>query len=377
MAAAVLLVAPGAEYGISQQSTTTPQEPANVAKQPTKAQLEGTVNSDLGVAGQVILEGVPPSNASERSTRVYNVTDLLEQIFADDAANKEEAPKYLERMLTCYEVPTIPPTGLATLTASPSPAPRLPHRESLKPNGEFSFLDGKFVATTSELNHQWIKTELARCREFGFKTLVHSVAIFESKQKINLQLAQLEWENEESFEWAILDSGLVAYLSKLPLSDKRIANPILRSRNGDCSAMHVFKQYSLLYRDVITSELVPNTDACVEAGTKVEITSRLNQDQTLEQEISLYHSFLLPDEEKKTGEEKPVLLSSSIRTKKSLPKDKSILIRYFIPRPTNADDGFHFLFLIHSEVEAPESYHYFSPTIDTPTRFLQRKNKQS
>jgi beta-lactamase regulating signal transducer with metallopeptidase domain len=383
MAAAVLFVAPGAEYGISQQSTTTLQEPTNVEKQPSRLPLGGTVTSDLGVAGQVILEGTPPSNASERSTRVYNVADLLEQIVADNAAKKEEARKHLERQLTCYEVPAIPPTGVATLTytslwyTTPAPAPPLPLNANPKADGEFSLQNGKFIATTSEINHQWIKTELARCREFGFKTLVHSVAFFESKQKINLQLAQLEWENEESFEWAILDSGLLAYLSKLPLSDKRIANPILRSRNGDCSAMHVFKQYSLLYRDVITSELVPNTDACVEVGTKVEITSRLNQDQTLEQEISLYHSFLLPDEEKKTGEEKPVLLSSSIRTKKSLPKHKSILIRYFIPHPTNANDGFHFLFLIHSEVEAPESYHYFSPTIDIPNRLIQRKNKQS
>lgn len=372
MVVAVLFVAPGAEYGISQQSTTTPQEPANVAKQPSVLPLGGTVNSDLGVAGQGVVEQTLAAQKSRRWTRVYNVADLLERIVADDAANKEDAPKQLERMLTCYEMPAIPPTGIAALTASP--APPLPHRESLKPDGEFSLLDGKFVATTSEANHQWIKTELARCREFGFKTLVHTVACFESKQKIDLEL---EWENEESFEWVILDSELVSYLSKLPLTDKRILNPILRSKNGDCSAMHVFKQYSFQYRDVIASELVPNTDACVEVGTKVEITSRLNPDQTLEQEISLCHSVLLLDEEEKTGEDKPVFLSRSVRTKKSLPKDKSMLIRYFIPHPTNANDGIHFLFLIHSKVDVSESYPHFSPTIDIPTRLIQRKSKQS
>ncbi len=374
MVVAVLLVAPGAEFGIGQQSTTTPQEPANVAKQPSVLPLGGTVNSDLGVAGQVVVEQTPAAQKSRRWTRVYDVADLLERIVADDAANKEDAPKQLERMLTCYEMPAIPPTGIAALTASPAPAPPLPHRESLKPDGEFSLLDGKFVATTSEANHQRIKTELARCREFGFKTLVHTVACFESKQKIDLEL---EWENEESFEWVILDSELVSYLSKLPLTDKRISNPILRSKNGDCSAMHVFKQYSLQYRDVIASELVQNTDACVEVGTKVEITSRLNPDQTLEQEISLCHSVLLLDEEKKTGDDKPVLLSSSVRTKKSLPKDKSMLIRYFIPHPTNANDGIHLLFLIHSKVDVSESYPHFSPTIDIPTRLIQKKSKQS
>jgi beta-lactamase regulating signal transducer with metallopeptidase domain len=363
MAAAVLLVAPGAQYGITQQSTTTPQEPANVAKQPSAFQLGGTVTSDLGVAGQVILEGTPPSNASERSTRVYNVADLLEQIVADDAANKEEAPKHLERQLTCHETPTLPPL-YAPLTAFPAPvpAPPLPFRESLKPDGEFSLLDGKFVATTSEANHQRIKSELARCREFGFKNLLHAVSCYESKQPIDLEV---RWEKEESFEWVILDSIVVEYLSKLTLNGQRLANASLRARNGDSSALVLQKQHSIKAQDAITSEL------------KIEIKSRLTPDQTRDQEISLSITDLLFDEGKTTGEDKPVLLSSSIHTKKSLPKDKSILIRYFIPHPTNANDGFHFLLLIHSEVEVPESHHYFSPTIDIPTRLIQRKNKQS
>jgi len=125
------------------------------------------------------------------------------------------------------------------------------------------------------------------------------------------------------------------------------------------------KEHSIKDQEVITSEL------------KIEIKSRLTTDQTRDQEISLSIRDLWFDEGKTTREDKPVLLTSSIRTKKSLPKDKSILIRYFIPHPTNANDGFHFLFLIHSEVEVPESHPNFSPTIDTPTRFLQRKNKQS
>jgi len=131
---------------------------------------------------------------------------FLITVVADHAANKEDAPRLVESMLTCYEKPAIPPTELATPTASPAPgpAPPLPLRESLKPDGKFSLLDGKFVATTSEIKHQRIKSELARYREFGFKSLDWSVEVFCGPNELSWE--GLKWkiaETQSPIVWSI------------------------------------------------------------------------------------------------------------------------------------------------------------------------------
>ena len=382
MVAAVLLVAPGAEYGISQQSTTTPQEPPNAAKQPIELQRGGAVVSDLGVAGQVVVDqpqAVQPPIALNaiHETRVYEVSDLLERIVADEASNSEEAPKDLERVLTCYETPAIPPAGITTLAASPSPAPPLPRPASLKPDGEFSFLDGKFTATTSEANHQRIETELIHYRKFGFKTILHVIACHELNQPIKLEL---KWEKDEAFEWVVLDSDLAANISNRLNrggQHKRLAS--LRARNGDYSTLHWGHPFSLKPQDEINTEVVPNPDITIERNTNLEITSRLNQDNTLDYEIRLSCSDLSRDEGKTPEEKKSVFLSKSIQTKRTLLKDETILIRYFIPHPTDSNTSTHFWFLIQSKVEphVPKFNHsmpdfdhrIFSPTIaNSPKR---------
>ena len=185
MAAAVLLVAPGAEYGISQQSTSTPQEPANLLKQPIWLPLGGTVVSDLGVVGQVIIEQTPAVQKAIRVTRVYDVSDLIERFVADHAVNKEDAPRLLENMLACYETQPIPQPVIANSTAVPT-APPAPPFSSSKRDGEFSLRNGQFSATTSEANHELINNRLARFREFGFRTLDCSVEVFCGPDELSL-----------------------------------------------------------------------------------------------------------------------------------------------------------------------------------------------
>jgi hypothetical protein len=267
MVAAVLLVAPGAEYGISQQSTTTPQEPSNAAKQPIELQPGGAVVSDLGVAGQVVVEQTPAAQKAIHETRAYEVSDLLERIVADDASNNEDAPKYLERILTCYETPAIPPTAIATLAASPTPAPPLPRPASLKPDGEFSFLDGKFTATTSEANHQRIQTEMARYREYGFKYLLCSVEIFCGPDELSLE--GLKWQNiatKSPVAWGItsLDRSQANSVTQFVSQQNRITRlmaPKLMIENTSTGSAMVGTNVSSMPSGSSQSVPVPDEDS--------------------------------------------------------------------------------------------------------------------
>jgi hypothetical protein len=161
MAVAVLLVAPGAEVGNGQQAATTPKSAPNEAQEPTRIARAGSTKADLGVAGQVPVEANATIGESTRSTRVYDVSDLLERLAADCAVTKDAAPKRLENMLACYETEPAPPAGNPKPTAVPTPSPALPHVIA-KRDGEFSLLHGQFTATTSETNHQRISNQLAR-----------------------------------------------------------------------------------------------------------------------------------------------------------------------------------------------------------------------
>jgi beta-lactamase regulating signal transducer with metallopeptidase domain len=411
MAVAVLFVAPGAEYGISQQSTTTPQEPANVAKQPSRLPLGGTVNSDLGVneeyrlmigdtiaissvtddsikqgkviiqpdgkihlkvldapldaagksltllrkdleiayrkyivssainielVGQAIVERTPPSNASERSTRVYNVADLIERIIADDAANKEDAPKHLERLLTCYESPANPPTGIATLAATPAPvpAPPLPLRESLKPDGEFSLLDGKFVATTSEANHQRISAELVQYRQFGFKIVMQQLQFFMGTQEIPLE--GIQWQRNETCEWAILDPEAVNKVRDFVTANvkvMKITRPTVVSRNGEASGVYIGIQHAIKLSEV-DPRVLPTNDELVETGIKAEITAELQSSQTVNLSFQLLVNELWPAVEDGSTDNKQFLISKTMKTKVSVPNGKVLAIRSNISHPS-------------------------------------------
>jgi beta-lactamase regulating signal transducer with metallopeptidase domain len=314
MVAAVLLVAPGAEYGISQQSTTTPQEPSNAAKQPIELQQGGTVVSDLGVAGQVVVDqpqAVQPPIAQNamHETRVYEVSDLIERMVADDASNSEEAPKDLERVLTCYETPAIPPAGITTLAASPSPAPPLPRPASLKPDGEFSFLDGKFTATTSEANHQRIETELARYREFGFKTLHFSVDVFCGPDELSmegLKLQDIELPGELSF--AILDRSQANSITQFVSKQNRIArlmSPRMFLANGSTGSAMVGANVSSMPSGRSQSVPVPN-EASLE-GVRVDLRALIRADDRIWIEFRLTRSH-------SEGEPVPPMMQKKRRT---------------------------------------------------------------
>ena len=334
MVVAVLLVAPGAEFGIGQQSTTTPQEPANVAKQPSVLPLGGTVNSDLGVAGQVVVEQTPAAQKSRRWTRVYDVADLLERIVADDAANKEDAPKQLERMLTCYEMPAIPPTGIAALTASPAPAPPLPHRESLKPDGEFSLMDGKFVATTSEANHQRISAELVQYRQFGFKIVMQQLQFFMGTQEIPLE--GIQWQRNETCEWAILDPEAVNKVRDFVTANvkvMKITRPTVVSRNGEASGVYIGIQHAIKLSEV-DPRVLPTNDELVETGIKAEITAELQSSQTVNLSFQLLVNELWPAVEDGSTDNKQFLISKTMKTKVSVPNGKVLAIRSNISHPS-------------------------------------------
>jgi beta-lactamase regulating signal transducer with metallopeptidase domain len=351
MAAAVLLVAPGAEYGISQQSTTTPQEPANVAKQPSALPLGGTVSSDLGVVGQVILERTPPSNASERSTRVYNVADLIERIVADEAANKEEASKHLERLLTCYEKTAIPPTELATLTASPGPAPPLPLRESLKPDGKFSLLDGKFVATTSEIKHQRIKSELARYREFGFKSLDWSVEVFCGPDELSLE--GLKWQNIEEKSASVMSFGILDRSQAISIKEflahqnriARLMSPKLWLANGSMGCVMVGTNISSMPSDRSQGVPVPNEDLF--DGVRVDLRALIRPEDRIWIEFRLTESH--PE-----GEPLPPTMQKKRRTffidtAVELHKDEFVALRLQTPELESPQKGKCYFALIHAE----------------------------
>lgn len=334
MAAAVLFVAPGAEYGISQQSTITPQEPANVAKQPSVLPLGGTVNSDLGVAGQIVMEQTPAAQKAIRSTRVYNVADLIERIIADDAANKEEAPKHLERLLTCYESPANPPTGVATLAATPVPAPPIPLRESLKPDGEFSLLDGMFVATTSEANHQRISAELVHFREFGFKMVVQQLQLFMGSQEIPLE--GIQWQRNETCEWAILDPEAVSRVRDFVTANVKvmtITRPTVVSRNGEASKIYIGTQHAIKRREV-DPRVLPTSDELVETGIKAEITAEVQVSQTVNLSFQLLVNELWPAVEDGSTDKKQFLISKTMKTKVSVPNGKVLAIRSNISHPS-------------------------------------------
>jgi beta-lactamase regulating signal transducer with metallopeptidase domain len=344
MVAAVLLVAPGAEYGISQQSTTTPQEPSNAAKQPIELQQGGTVVSDLGVAGQIVVDqpqAVQPPIAQNaiHETRVYEVSDLLERIVADEASNSEEAPKDLERVLTCYETPAIPPAGITTLAASPSPAPPLPRPASLKPDGEFSFLDGKFTATTSEANHQRIETKLARYREFGFKYLHCSVEIFCGPDELSLQ--GLKWQNRAtnspvSWGFASLDRSQANSVTQFISQQNRIAGlmaPKLMIENTSTGSAMVGTNVSITSSGSSQSVPVPDEDSF--EGVRVDVRALIRP----EDRIWIEFTFL------KSNSRGTI----SIDTATELHKDEFMAFRLAASERESPRKGVCYFALIHVE----------------------------
>ena len=356
MVAAVLLVAPGAEYGISQQSTTTPQEPSNAAKQPIELQQGGTVVSDLGVAGQVVVDqpqAVQPPIAQNaiHETRVYEVSDLLERIVADEASNSEEAPKDLERVLTCYETPAIPPAGITTLAASPSPAPPLPRPASLKPAGKFSFLDGKFTARTSEANHQWIQTKLARYREFGFKYLHCSVEIFCGPDELSLEgLKWLNTSTKSPVAWGIanLDRSQANSVTQFVSQQNRIARvmaPKLMIENGSTGSAMVGTNVASMPSG--SSQSVPVQDEDSFEGVRVDVRALIRPEDRILIELRLSRSY-------SEGEPIPPTMQKKRRTifidtATELHKDEFVALRLQAPELESPRKGMCYFALIHVE----------------------------
>lgn len=356
MVAAVLLVAPGAEYGISQQSTTTPQEASNAAKQPIELQQGGTVVSDLGVAGQVVVDQTPAAQKAIHETRAYEVSDLIERMVADDASNTEEAPKYLERILTCYETPAIPPTAIATLAASPTPAPPLPasplpRPASLKPDGEFSLLDGKFTATTSEANHQRIETELARYREFGFKYLHCSVEIFCGPDELSLEgLKWLNTSTKSPVAWGIsnLDRSQANSVTKFVSQQNRIARvmaPKLMIENGSTGFAMVGTNVASMPSG--SSQSVPVLDEDSFEGVRVDVRALIRPEDRILIELRLSRSY-------SEGEPIPPTMQKKRRTifidtVTELHKDEFMAFRLQAPELESPRKGVCYFALIHVE----------------------------
>ncbi|MCE3017780.1 MAG: M56 family metallopeptidase [Pirellula sp.] len=358
MAAAVLLVAPGAEYGISQQSTTTPQEPANVAKQPTKAQLEGTVNSDLGVAGQVVVEQTPAVQKAIRVTRVYDASDLIERFVADHAANKEDAPRILENMLACYETQPIPQPGIANSTAVPT-APPAPPNSSSKRDGEFSLRNGQFSATTSEANHELINNRLARFREFGFRTLDCSVEVFCGPDELSLD--GLKWQsiNTEyrgqinvtenvTWEMVVLDRSQANSIKEFVAAQDRIVrlmSPNLLLYNGSPGSVMVVTSISNLPSG--RSQSVPDAIENFFDGVRVDLLAKIRPENRVwvEYRLSEFH---------REGEPVPPTMHKKRRflfidTAVELLKDDYVAYRLHVPELESPLKGKCYFFLIHAE----------------------------
>lgn len=356
MVAAVLLVAPGAEYGISQQSTTTPQEPSNAAKQPIELQPGGAVVSDLGVAGQVVVDQTPAAQKAIHETRAYEVSDLIERMVADDASNTEEAPKYLERILTCYETPAIPPTAIATLAASPTPAPPLPasplpRPASLKPDGEFSFLDGKFTATTSEANHQRITKKIARYREFGFKYLHCSVEIFCGPDELSLE--GLKWQNtatKSPVSWGItsLDRSQANSVTQFVSHQNRIARlmaPKLMIENGSTGSAMVGTNVASMPSG--SSQSVPVLDEDSFEGVRVDVRALIRPEDRILIELRLSRSYSEGEPIPPTMQKKRRTIS--IDTVTELHKDEFMAFRLQAPELESPQKGVCYFALIHVE----------------------------
>jgi beta-lactamase regulating signal transducer with metallopeptidase domain len=356
MVTAVILVAPGAEYGISQQSTTSPQEPPNAAKQPIELQQGGTAVSDFGVAGQVAVEQTPAAQKAIHETRVYEVSDLIQRIVADDSSNNEDAPKYLEHILTCYETPAIPPTAIATIAASPTPVPPqpaspLPRPASLKPDGEFSLLNGKFTATTSEANHQRIQTEMARYREFGFKYLHCSVEIFCGPDELSLE--GLKWQNtalKSPNVWGIasLDRSQADSITMFVSQQNRIARlmaPRLMVANGSTGSAMVGTNIASMSSGRSQSVLVPDEDRF--EGVRVDVSALIRPEDRIWIEFRFSRSY-------SEGEPIPPTMQKKQRTffidtAAELHKDEFVAFRIRAPELESPRKGMCYFALIHVE----------------------------